>query len=130
MYIINELNGLSYMSLVYLKPKVLYLGSPSSKSFTFLPCGLRFRFLLDIKSWHCLFWHMYLPMHLYMHMFCIKIFQIHKYICVYVYVYIHTYTYIYIYIYIHIYIYIYICLLYVRVLNTIAERLYQYMLDE
>ena len=32
LYIINELNGVSYMSPMYLKPKVWYLGSPNLKS--------------------------------------------------------------------------------------------------
>ena len=42
---------------IYLKPKILYIGSPNEKSFIILlHCCLS---LIDIKNWYCLLCHVY-----------------------------------------------------------------------
>ena len=42
---------------IYLKPKILYIGSPNEKSFLILlHCCLS---LIDIKNWYCLLCHVY-----------------------------------------------------------------------
>ena len=83
LYIINELNGVNYMPPMYLKPKVLYLGSPNSKCFTFLSFCLRFEFLLDIKNRHCLFWHLsYIKLYIYIYLYLSIYIYIYIYICI------------------------------------------------
>ena len=101
LYIINEINGVNYMPPMYLKPKVLYLGSPNSKCFTFLSFCLRFEFLLDIKNCHCLFWHLsYIKISIYIYLSI--------YLSIYVSIYLYLYIYIYIYLSISLSVYTYI----------------------
>ena len=56
-YIINELNGVSQVLPIYLKPNGIIFRVTQLKILIsrFCPVGLRFEFRLDIKNWHYCF---------------------------------------------------------------------------